>query len=129
MGDEDLGKVIEERKRRWERALVEAEKFANCVSEKLGRITVIIYGSYARGDFNEWSDVDVLIVVGRKLPDNPLRRLDLVEDCLRLTPGIEPVIVTVEELKRLIEKGNPIVVEALGKGILIVDELELLETK
>lgn len=28
----------------------------------------LLYGSYARGDFNEWSDIDALLVVENELP-------------------------------------------------------------
>jgi len=41
----------------------------------MGRVKLalaLVYGSYARGDFNEWSDIDVLLVVEDNLPRNPL---------------------------------------------------------
>ena len=126
MGDANLEKVIEERRRERERALREAKKFADCVAEKLGRITVILYGSYARGDFNEWSDIDVLVVAEENLPRNPLRRLDLIEDCLKQAPTVEPLLLTIDELERLVEKRNPAVVEALSKGTPLVNGLSLV---
>lgn len=35
---------------------------------------VIVYGSYARGDYHENSDVDVLVLV--KLPEDEIKRLE-----------------------------------------------------
>jgi len=119
-----LERVIEERLRAREGAVQEAREFAKCVSEKLGEVTAILFGSYARGDFNEWSDVDVL-VVARDLPRNPLERLDLVRNCLVRFPRVEPVIVTVEEFVRMRGR-NPAVVEAVEVGVPLVDDLGLL---
>ena len=120
-----MERVIEERLRARERAVQEARGFARCVSERLGAVTAVLFRSYARGDFNEWSDIDVL-VVARSLPRNPLERLDLVRECLTRFPRVEPVVVTVEEFKRM--KGrNPAIAEATQKGILLVDELDLVD--
>lgn len=82
---------------------------------RLGRITAILYGSYARGDFNEWSDIDVLIVA-ENLPRSPIERLDLVEDCVKSHPRVEPVLITLEELNKL-KNNNPAVIEAFTRGL------------
>jgi hypothetical protein len=96
------------------------------VSRKLGKVTAFLFGSFARGDFNDWSDIDVLIVA-ENLPKNPLERLRLVDECLRLFPRVEPIIITVDELARRRDR-DPAVKEALQLGIVLVDELELSET-
>jgi predicted nucleotidyltransferase len=120
-----MEKVIRERAELREKAVKEALEFSRCASEKLGRLTAILFGSYARGDFNEWSDIDVLVIAER-LPPTPLRRLDLVEECLELAPRVEPVIISVEEFHRL--KGrNPALLEALQSGVPLLDQLGLLE--
>jgi len=116
--------VIEYRRRLREEAIRRAQVFAECVG-RVGRVTVIVFGSYARGDFNVWSDIDVLVVTDTPLPPNPLRRLDMIEDCLLATSGIEPVILTVEEFKSRLRKRDPAVIEAVGKGVTVVDELDL----
>jgi len=38
------------------------EKYSDILEEKLGKTTLILFGSYARGDFNLWSDVDLIII-------------------------------------------------------------------
>jgi len=72
-----MEKIIRERIQLREGAIREALNFSLCVSKKLGRICSIVFGSYARGDFNEWSDVDLLIVV-EKAPSSPLPRGSMV---------------------------------------------------
>ena len=43
--------------------------------ESLSKLTkVIVYGSYARGDYNSSSDVDVMILV--KMSDNEIKKIE-----------------------------------------------------
>jgi predicted nucleotidyltransferase len=114
-------KIIEERRRMLKKALIMAKEFCECVTRILGPVRVILYGSYARGDYNVWSDIDVLVITPRRLPVNPIRRLEIIEDCLRKYPLIEPVILTVDELGK--RRSNPLVREALEKGRVICDNL------
>ncbi len=121
MGFRAVEKIISERLRERERALSEAMEFAKCVKGKLGRVTVILYGSYARGDFNEWSDIDVLIIA-EQLPENPIERLSLIEDCMARVAGVEPLLVTPNMIRKMRGK-NLAVREALEKGVVLVDDL------
>ena len=63
MGGGGLERIIERRRALRNRAIEVAREFAECASSKLGKIVAVLHGSYARGDFGEWSDVDVLVVV------------------------------------------------------------------
>ncbi len=116
-----MEKIIEERQGKRRQALRIAYRFAKCVERRLGPVKVIIYGSYARGDFNVWSDIDVLVITREVLPENPVQRLDLIEECISEYPVVEPVIITVEELIR--RKNNPIIREALERGVVVYDSL------
>lgn len=73
-----------------------------CFSQELKKILgnqlskVIVYGSYARGDYNDRSDVDVMVLV--KMPDEEIRAIkndvyDIAFD-IELSTGIEisPII-------------------------------------
>jgi len=118
-----LEKVIERRLRERERALERARVVAECVASRLGRVVAIVFGSYARGDFNEWSDIDLLVVCERSLPRSPLERLDMVEECLAMGPGVELVLMSIDELRRHAARGNPLVVEALERGVEVVNTM------
>ena len=50
--------VLEERRRIREKVTREAESWARSLPFKA---SVILIGSYARGDFNVWSDVDIVL--------------------------------------------------------------------
>ncbi len=45
-----------------QRVLEEVCRWVEEAAKRLGRATVLVFGSYVRGDFNVWSDVDVVIV-------------------------------------------------------------------
>ncbi len=109
--------VLERRRRERERRIKVAEEFVK--SLRLHPLTAIVIGSTARGDFNEWSDIDV-VVISDRFPENPLKRFELLEDHLK--PGVEPIPLRVKDLLRLIKKKAP-VVEDMAKGVFIVDEL------
>ena len=116
---------ISERLKERERALGKAMEFARCVKGKLGRVTVVLYGSYARGDFNEWSDIDVLIIA-EQLPENPIERLSLIEDCMARVAGVEPLLLTPNMMRKMRGK-NLAVREALEKGVVLVDDLRAIK--
>lgn len=55
-----------------------AKDMKRLFGENLGR--VILYGSYARGNYNENSDVDVMVLVN--IPENKISQyIDQVSDC------------------------------------------------
>lgn len=90
---------------------------------KLGEVVVVVYSSYARGDFNEWSDVDVLVVAKSSLPVNPLKRLNLVAEFLAEIPGVECVLLTPLEFKILVRKRNSMALSVLREGVLVTGDI------
>lgn len=72
-----------------------------------------VAGSVARGDFNLWSDIDVVLVV-RALPERAVDRHGLFPD---RPPGVEIIPYTPEEFERARAKKNPLVLEALHQGV------------
>ena len=80
---------------------------------------VIVFGSVARGDFHDSSDVAVL-VIAEGLPDRALER--------NAAGGVPPprvafVAWTPDEWRREYDRGNPIAVEAAECGLLLRGEL------
>lgn len=73
----------------------------------------VVYGSAARGDFNLWSDVDVLLIVAR-LPERQLDRLDLLQP---RPARVEPMAWTPAEWRNQLGRGNPIALEAVRRGV------------
>ena len=99
-----------------------ARDFARALSDDLGIRAVVVFGSVARGDFNRWSDVDVLVVADR-LPTRFLDRLDAVG---RPPPRVQAIAWTPQEWRRRRERADPIVVEAERSGVWLIGSSALL---
>jgi predicted nucleotidyltransferase len=80
---------------------------------------MILFGSFARGDYNAMSDVDLLIVKDTERPF-----LDRISDVLALCDydiALEPLIYTPEELRRMLEEGNSFLQTILEEGIVVYE--------
>ncbi len=104
-------------RRRAERAalVAKAERFAEGLDPALGIRAVVIFGSVARGDFHDTSDVDVLIIADG-LPEPALERNAAVG---LPPPRLEFIAWTPDEWRRERDRGNPIAVEVDERGLLL----------
>lgn len=75
---------------------------------------VMLFGSLARGDVGEWSDLDLLIVKDTSEPF--LERSREVALLCRALVGVDYLVYTPDELDEMIERGNPFLLEALKEG-------------
>lgn len=81
---------------------------------------VILFGSFARGDYNALSDVDLLIV--KETERNFIDRIgDILAVCDYEIP-IEPLVYTPEELERMQKRGNSFVQTVLEEGIIVYEQ-------
>ena len=80
---------------------------------------VLLFGSYARGDFSAHSDLDLLIVL--KGSHRPLtdRIGDFLADCTAYPTDVFPL--TEEELRERVNEGNPFWTRALKEGVVLFD--------
>ncbi len=78
---------------------------------------ILLYGSYASGEPDEASDLDLLIV--KESQETPYRRAVRVRRLLRnperRTP-VELLVVTPQELKQRLEIGDQFMQEIISKG-------------
>lgn len=86
------------RRRAEQRALIQrASDFVEAIPGEAGLIAAAVFGSVARGDFNLWSDIDLLVIVagatGRSL-DRPLALGPPVPrvQAIVWTPDLEPQV-------------------------------------
>ncbi len=82
--------------------------------------TVLLVGSFARGDFSEDSDVDLLVVA--EFSEPPHRRLLDVD----VPPGVEVIALTPREAFRAVERCYP-VAEDVALGVVLKDELGIAQ--
>ena len=93
----------------------ELREYVERVSRRVRLHAAILFGSRARGDHGPWSDYDLLLIGDFKEP-----YLDRLKTLLDLTEGIripiEPHPYTLEEALKMLERGNPSIVDAVEEG-------------
>ncbi len=108
--------VIERRRAQRAELIASARRFAEALDPSLDVQAVLVFGSVARGDFNLWSDIDVLVVAAG-VPDRFLDRLDALG---RPAARIEPIVWTPSEWRQQLRRRNPIALEAVTHGVWLV---------
>lgn len=109
--------IIKARKSVIEKVASEARRWASSLPI---RCTAYLIGSYARGDFNLWSDVDILLV-SDDLVGSPIERLKQIET----PPNYEVLPLTTREFRKMLEREDSLAKEALRRGVVLRDDLNL----
>ena len=100
-------------------------EFRDRVVKELGdRINaIIVYGSVARGEAGEESDIDVLIVGKDKEIRSMITEIGYEIDYEnRFETFITPVYYTKEEIEHRIKIGSPFIHEVLKDGVALYDD-------
>ena len=77
---------------------------------------VIVFGSFARGDTHEGSDLDLIVV--KETDERFFERIARVRDaCADLEVDVQPLVYTPAELRQMLEQGNGFLETALAEGV------------
>ena len=101
--------------RRSEEVFERIARYKDLVVKEIRPEAVVLFGSFAKGDINEGSDVDIVVIADFK--ERFLDRINLLmglNDEIKLP--LEPVGYTTEEFQRMRDKGNPFIREVLERG-------------
>ena len=106
------------RRRRRERAerIAQATAWAERLAHRLPLRAAVVVGSVARGDFNKWSDLDVLVIAD-ELPDDSLERMATLDT--DAPPGLQAIGWTPDELAHRRARRDPIAIEADTVGVVV----------
>lgn len=111
-----MAEVLDQRARQRQALIDLARTYVAALSQRLPVVAAAVVGSVARGDFNVWSDIDV-VVVAKSLPLRaPDRTSALAEDA---PPGVQPVGFTPEEFARSRGLRNPLTLGVLKEGVIL----------
>jgi len=91
---------------------------------KYGVRLVVLFGSRARGDYTDGSDVDVLVVAD-ELPDDPREAYDVVRRLV--SPRVHPVCLRTEAFVRRLEGESTFLMEVLEDGVIVYADRGFLE--
>lgn len=81
---------------------------------------IILFGSAARGDFNQSSDIDMLII-----KDTRQRRVDRIKNVLMAVDynlPFEPLVYSPNELEERKKLGDNFILEVLNQGKVLYDQ-------
>lgn len=112
-----MADALAERAEEQKRLIELARRYVERLSVRLPLAAAAVVGSVARGDFNVWSDVDVVLVADELPPRVPDRGRLLAEDA---PGGVQPVGFTPQEFAKALERRNPMALEATTIGVVVV---------
>lgn len=75
---------------------------------------IILFGSFARGDISESSDVDLIVVSNWR--EDFIKRIKMLLDMNEFRIPLEPVGYTREEFENLVKERNSFILEVLKEG-------------
>lgn len=81
-----------------------AQRIINRIIRDYRPKKIIVFGSFARGDVHQGSDLDLVIIKNTK--EKFLRRMDAVLDLCDGEIAVEPLIYTEAEFRKMLEEGN-----------------------
>jgi len=77
---------------------------------------IIVFGSFARGDTHEGSDLDLIVV--KETEERFFGRIGRVRDaCLDIDIDVQPLVYTPAELEEMLANGNSFLETALAEGV------------
>lgn len=87
--------------------------------------SVILFGSYAKGTAQTYSDIDILIILNRKFASWMERRdleIELRKRLYRTVGQVSPKVGSILELEAALENHNPLILNILYSGITLYDD-------
>ncbi len=101
-----------------------AKEFSEGLEKKHIR-NIILFGSVARGDFTERSDIDVLVVYSRTKPEDAvLEIVGTLTDKYDVT--IVPVYLSVTEVRDRMKRADPFILNVLEEGKVLYGDAKWL---
>lgn len=93
--------------------MAEVARLAESLRSRMDIERIILFGSVARGDYNEGSGVDLLIVgdFTERFHKRPIDIFDLTD------LPVEPICYTREEFAEMLRKKNPFVLTVWEEGV------------
>jgi predicted nucleotidyltransferase len=85
-----------------------------------GDVTVILFGSYAKGDYNRASDYD-LVVISKRLKGNFLTRTKPLYELNEELLDVDILAYTPSEFLKALESLSPSALDAMKEGIVLYD--------
>jgi len=99
------------------------EEYVREVVKELNPYSIVLFGSFATGDINEGSDVDIMVVAD--FGEGFLDRIKRLMDLNMFKIPVEPIGYTLEEFREMMRRKNPFIMEVMEKGRVMHKRCEL----
>lgn len=76
---------------------------------------IIIFGSYLKGEFNQDSDLDFLIIK-RNVPENGIDRIREISNLIEREIAVDFLVYQPEEIEERIKLGDPFIKDIINTG-------------
>jgi len=84
---------------------------------------IIVFGSFARGDTHELSDLDMIVV--KQTEERFFDRIGRVRDaCEDIDVDVQPLVYTPDEFRQMLEQGNTFLETVLEEGLVAYEQPE-----
>jgi len=93
----------------------ELNSFLSSVKERIALECVILFGSQARGDFTQYSDIDLIIIADFK--EDFFNRILSLLKLNESKYNFEIFCYTSNEFDTMFEKGNALILDSINEGI------------
>ncbi|MGA9347558.1 MAG: nucleotidyltransferase domain-containing protein [Anaerolineae bacterium] len=103
------------------RTVSRQERFADIIASlrEYEPQRVILFGSWARGDEDEYSDLDLVII--KETQERFLDRLERVYDLVKPAFAMDVLVYTPQEFAEMQERDNPFIEMVLKEGVTIYE--------
>ena len=98
-------------------------KIVESIKEEYKPEKIILYGSFAYGNPHRDSDIDLLIIkeTQERLHERMFKIRDVVDIRDSSWPAFSPLILTLQEIKVRLDRGDQFIADILSKGEVLYD--------
>ena len=96
------------------------KQFINLIIKKFNLKKVIIFGSFARGDYHKGSDLD-LIIVG-EFKERFIDRIGKIIELNESDLEIDAMVYTEDEFQKMIKERRPFIEQVLDEGTVVYEK-------
>jgi len=92
------------------------DRVVEAIVQAYDPLRIVVFGSFARGDTHEGSDLDLIVV--KETEDRFLDRIGRVRDaCLDIDIDVQPLVYTPAEIQAMLAGGNSFLETTLAEGV------------